>query len=246
MTDATSADGARDPGRALGVPGARTRSADIPAPDPLGAVPPVGFCRADRSDLSAAREMHHRCSPDTLRSRYRSPAEEADRLLDHLLSPHFGQTLAARTASGQVVALGHLLWDGDEAEVALLVEDEWQRRGIGTELLRRLLVIAADQGCSNVYAVMGATNAGMAAAMSGLDLPVEHRLEDEVLVVTARLPQLPSRPAVRFGPLEPAPRRAPGRGRPTGLRCSPARRTSAADGRSHRRPCGRRRPRSGG
>ncbi|MEU5227628.1 hypothetical protein AB0G82_00005, partial [Streptomyces anulatus] len=29
----------------------------------------------------------------------------------------------------------HLLWDGDETEVALLVEDDWQRRGIGSELL---------------------------------------------------------------------------------------------------------------
>ena len=95
--------------------------------------------RADTTDLAAAREMHDRCSPQTLGLRYHGPVGDADRYLGHLLSPRFGRTLAVETASGRLVALGHLLWDGDETEVALLVEDAWQRRGIGAELLRRLV-----------------------------------------------------------------------------------------------------------
>lgn len=85
--------------------------------------------RADGSDLAAARAMHDRCSERTLGLRYHGPVSDADRYLGHLLSPRFGRTLAATTASGKLVALGHLLWDGDETEVALLIEDDWQRRG---------------------------------------------------------------------------------------------------------------------
>ncbi|MEW1637894.1 GNAT family N-acetyltransferase [Streptomyces sp. NPDC093801] len=143
--------------------------------------------RADGSDLAAARAMHDRCSERTLALRYHGPVADADRYLGHLLSPRFGRTLAATTASGRLVALGHLLWDGDETEVALLIEDEWQRRGIGSELLRRLLAMAVEAGSDSVYAVTQASNTGMVAAMRGLGLPLDYQIEEGTLVVTARL-----------------------------------------------------------
>ncbi len=143
--------------------------------------------RADRSDLAAARAMHDRCSPGTLGLRYHGPVGDADRYLDHLLSPRFGRTLAVQTASGKLVALGHLLWDGDETEVALLVEDDWQRRGIGSELLGRLVQLAEEAGCDSVYAVTQSRNTGMVAAMRALELPLDYQIEEGTLVITARL-----------------------------------------------------------
>ncbi|MFF3765421.1 GNAT family N-acetyltransferase [Streptomyces sp. NPDC001922] len=150
--------------------------------------------RAGSTDLAAAREMHDRCSQRTLSLRYHGPVGDADRYLDHLLSPRYGRTLAARTASGRLVALGHLLWDGDETEVALLVEDDWQRRGIGAELLRRLVALAGEAGCDSVYAVTQAANTGMVAAMRGLGLPLDYQIEEGTLVITARLDPAPVRP----------------------------------------------------
>ncbi|TYR47053.1 GNAT family N-acetyltransferase [Streptomyces parvus] len=143
--------------------------------------------RADRADLAAARAMHDRCSQDTLGLRYHGPVADADRYLGHLLSPRFGRTLAVQTASGRLVALGHLLWDGDETEVALLVEDDWQRRGIGSELLRRLVALAEEAGCDSVYAVTQSRNTGMVAAMRALELPLDYQIEEGTLVITARL-----------------------------------------------------------
>ncbi|MEV4871754.1 GNAT family N-acetyltransferase [Streptomyces syringium] len=143
--------------------------------------------RADPGDLVAAREMHDRCSPATLALRYHGPMGDADRYLRHLLSPRFGRTLAAYTASGRLVALGHLLWDGDETEVALLVEDDWQRRGVGAELLGRLVELAGEARCESVYAVTQASNTGMVAAMRALDLPLDYQIEEGTLVITARL-----------------------------------------------------------
>ncbi|KRD13203.1 acetyltransferase [Streptomyces sp. Root264] len=143
--------------------------------------------RADTGDVAAAKEMHERCSARTLAMRYHGPVGDADRYLNHLLSPRFGRTLAVQTRSGRIVGLGHLLWDGDETEVALLVEDGWQRRGIGAELLGRLVAMAGEAGCASVYAVTQASNTGMVAAMRGLGLPLDYQIEEGTLVITARL-----------------------------------------------------------
>ncbi|MFI8291321.1 GNAT family N-acetyltransferase [Streptomyces sp. NPDC085614] len=143
--------------------------------------------RADQRDVAAARAMHDRCSTRTLGLRYHGPVGDADRYLNHLLSPRYGRTLAVQTTSGRLVALGHLLWDGDETEVALMVEDDWQRRGIGSELLGRLVAMAVEAGCESVYAVTQSSNTGMVAAMRALNLPLDYQIEEGTLVITARL-----------------------------------------------------------
>lgn len=148
--------------------------------------------RADERDVPAARRLHARCSAGTLARRYHGPVSDADRYLPHLLNPRHGHTLAAETPDGELVALGHLLWDGEESEVAVLVEDAWQRRGMGTQLLRRLTALAAEAGSGTVYAVMQASNTPMTAALRRLGLPLEYQLEEGTLVVSARLSPDPS------------------------------------------------------
>ncbi|MGW0334941.1 GNAT family N-acetyltransferase [Streptomyces sp. NPDC003011] len=147
--------------------------------------------RAGIGDLDAAKAMHERCSARTLGMRYHGPVGDADRYLNHLLSPRFGRTLTVQAASGRIVGLGHLLWDGDETEVALLVEDAWQRRGVGAELLGRLVAMAVEAGCASVYAVTQSSNTGMVAAMRGLGLPLDYQIEEGTLVITARLDTAP-------------------------------------------------------
>lgn len=148
--------------------------------------------RADTRDATAARAMQGRCSTETLSLRYHGPVADADRFLDHLLSPHFGRTLAVETVQGRLVALGHLLWDGEETEVALLVEDAWQQRGIGAELLRQLATMAAQARSENIYAVTQASNTAMVAAMRSLGLPLDYQIEDGTLVITAQVTPLPA------------------------------------------------------
>lgn len=154
--------------------------------------------RADQSDVEAATAMHERCSDRTLSLRYHGPVGDAGRYLNHLLSPRFGRTLTVQTDSGRIVALGHLLWDGDETEVALLVEDAWQRRGIGSELLGRLVALAVEAGCESVYAVTQSSNTAMVAAMRGLGLPLDYQIEEGTLVITARLDSTAVRPRSWF------------------------------------------------
>ncbi|WP_380281628.1 GNAT family N-acetyltransferase [Kitasatospora purpeofusca] len=143
--------------------------------------------RADAADKEAALAMHHRCSPDTLRKRYHGPVRDADRYLDHLLDARHGQTLAVEAADGRIVALGHLMWDDEGAEVAVLVEDAWQRRGLGLDLMRRMSALALEAGVDTVYAVTQASNSGLIATMRRLAAPLDYQVEEGTLVITAHL-----------------------------------------------------------
>ena len=187
--------------RPAGASGARRRTV---APSGEVVLRPAGL-----ADLPAAREMHARCSPRTLAGRYQGAVTAANGYLPHLLSPRFGRSVAAHAADGRLVGLGHLLWDEgaeDELEVALLVEDAWQRRRVGTRLLRSLLSLAARERHEVVYAVTPSANAGMMATMRATGLPLERRVEAGAEVLSLRLRQ----------PVGSAPWR-PGRWRPHDL-----------------------------
>jgi GNAT superfamily N-acetyltransferase len=101
--------------------------------------------RGGAADLAAVRAMHDRCSPETLLQRYLAGASApSDPQLARLLVPARGCSLLV--VADQVVGVASLIGEGVQAELALLVEDAWQRRGIGTALLRRAVTIATDGG----------------------------------------------------------------------------------------------------
>ncbi|NJQ04340.1 GNAT family N-acetyltransferase [Streptomyces lonarensis] len=157
-----------------------------PTAAPVAAPAGIVLRPAGPAELAAAGAMHDRCSEESLARRYHGPPGEASRYLPHLLGPHHGRSVAAWSADGRLVGLGHLLWDGDEAEVALLVEDAWQRRGVGTALLSELLALAALSGRRTVYAVTRPSDTAMVRTMRGTGLPLEYDHSDGALVVSAR------------------------------------------------------------
>lgn len=103
-------------------------------------------------------------------------------------------TLLATAGSGgaaePVVAMANLLGEGDEAEAALLVRDDWQRRGLGSALLRRLLGHADRAGYAAVLLHVQAENTPMLRTLRRLDRPVA--LERDGAVLTATLPLVPA------------------------------------------------------
>ncbi|BBH64140.1 hypothetical protein ACTI_08250 [Actinoplanes sp. OR16] len=116
---------------------------------------------ATTDDLAAVRELHDSCSTGTLRQRYLSASVPGDPRLRQLLEPAGGVTLLATTPAGALVAMANLITEGDLGEVAVLVEDDWQRRGLGTALLRRLHAHAERSGFAAVVAHTGAGNVAM-------------------------------------------------------------------------------------
>ena len=97
--------------------------------------------------------------------------------------------LLVEDAAGRVVAMGNLVWDGPVPELALLVEDGWQQRRLGTTLARRLARIAGREGASSVRAVMHSSNTPMVRIMSSLGQRLHREYDGGLLTLIAALPR---------------------------------------------------------
>jgi acetyltransferase len=92
------------------------------------------------------------------------------------------------THQKEILAVGrlskaHLL---NEAELAVLIEDEYQGRGLGTELSRRLIEIARSEKLDRVTVEVLGANRQMLEVCSLLGFDLEH-IEDGVVHGVLRL-----------------------------------------------------------
>ncbi|MCA0332017.1 MAG: GNAT family N-acetyltransferase [Actinobacteria bacterium] len=97
--------------------------------------------QAVQADADAVMRMHHRCSTETVFRRYftvvpaLSPVVQG-RLMSTSLS-------LVATVGHEVVGMAHLVEDGPApVEMAVLVEDFWQRMGLGRALAEAALDVA--------------------------------------------------------------------------------------------------------
>jgi RimJ/RimL family protein N-acetyltransferase len=151
---------------------------------------------AGPDDTEAILGLHADCSP---RSRYRrylsGPAEPEAPRVTRMLSASRGLTLVAeRDSEPRIVAMANLVHEGTEAEIALLVADAYQRRGLGTALLRRAVRLAVGAGVEALHAHVHADNAAMLATMSRLGRPLRVGADGKFLTLTADL-RPPAEPA---------------------------------------------------
>ncbi|HTS27288.1 MAG TPA: bifunctional acetate--CoA ligase family protein/GNAT family N-acetyltransferase [Bryobacteraceae bacterium] len=68
-----------------------------------------------------------------------------------------------------------------DAEVAVLVSDKWHGQGLGTELLTRTLMVAADEKLSRVIADVLPDNRNVMRILEKLGFTLKHSLEDDVV-----------------------------------------------------------------
>lgn len=106
-------------------------------------------------DLAAIARMHARCSARTLLDRYPNGGRPPALALLERIARHEG-TVVATTPRADVVAVASLAADANHgaasAELGLLVEDEWQRLGIGSELLAHVAGAAHAAGFRELIA----------------------------------------------------------------------------------------------
>ncbi|MFC7527257.1 GNAT family N-acetyltransferase [Actinoplanes sp. GCM10030250] len=140
---------------------------------------------AAQDDAAAVAEMHGDCSAATLHHRYLGGPVPDESRLRRMLEPTGGVTLLATAPGGRVVAVASLTAEGDLGEATVLVEDGWQRRGLGTALLRRLHTWAERSGLAAVTAHTGADNVAMLRTLRRLGAD---RFERDGALISVTIP----------------------------------------------------------
>ncbi|MEZ0071196.1 N-acetyltransferase family protein [Planotetraspora sp. GP83] len=135
----------------------------------------------------ALRDLHERCSPETRRFRYfTSMPTLPPRVFDRLCDRSRGHSIVAGH-DGQVVAVASLMFTPDPgiAEIAFLVEDRWQGRGLGSAMAGMLLREARDLGFAEVRATLLFDNVRMRRLLTSLGATITQT--EDPGVVEARI-----------------------------------------------------------
>jgi GNAT superfamily N-acetyltransferase len=142
---------------------------------------------ATSADALLVGALHARCSPAARRSRFLSPTPRlGPGDLDALLGGY--AVVAMTTDGGSAVAVANIDPDGPgAARCAVLVEDAWQGRGLGTALVRRLADTAAEQGLVELTGRARAEDLGVPRLLRRAGLRPAAELTDGVLRLRAEL-----------------------------------------------------------
>jgi acetyltransferase len=93
------------------------------------------------------------------------------------------------TGESEILGVGRMSkvqWT-NEAEVAVLISDKWQGRGLGKELLARLLIVGADEKLDRLTAEILPDNRDVMRVCEKLGFSLKHSLEDEVVKAEFKL-----------------------------------------------------------
>ncbi|MEZ5117974.1 MAG: GNAT family N-acetyltransferase [Candidatus Nanopelagicales bacterium] len=157
---------------------------------PTGATVYIRLAAPEDSD--AVAQMHERCSEQTLYQRYFAPVSAwREDNLRRLSGGHRGSTLVVLDEFGMVIGLGNVFPaspdDTTSAEVALLVEDDYQGRGVGSRLLAHLIDMARRLGFREVVALVLTENTGMVRLLERTRLEWTKTRDEELGASVVRL-----------------------------------------------------------
>lgn len=149
--------------RESSAPGALGGAPNDGAPD-LSA---VAIRPIEPDDAEGLRRLFWRLSPETRYFRFLNPMDHpGETCLRHLADvDHRDRDALLAVVDDQVVAVARYDRDVAEprhAEVAVVVEDAWHRRGIATALLRALTAVATERGVEHFTATVASDNRAVA------------------------------------------------------------------------------------
>jgi acyl-CoA hydrolase/GNAT superfamily N-acetyltransferase len=146
------------------------------------------------ADERLLREFFYSHSAETVYQRYHEPLRTlpAKQIQEMCLLDYDERMAIAgfvrEDAVERMVAVARYVVDraSGMAEVAFVVHDDLQGRGIGTYLLDRLITIARERGVRGIVAYVLANNVRMLNLLHKCGVPVESTLENGVYTVTIR------------------------------------------------------------
>ncbi|MBA2578656.1 MAG: GNAT family N-acetyltransferase [Euzebyaceae bacterium] len=132
-------------------------------------------------DAPRLHRLYYRLSPQSLYRRFFTPVTRPDRdVIASLVHVDYADRLALVALSGdEVVGIARYerLPPGGNAEVAVIVEDAWQGRGVGTLLLERLAAAASARGIRSFVAAVQSGNRPMMGLLRAVGEPLETSLD---------------------------------------------------------------------
>lgn len=134
--------------------------------------------------------MWERCSLATRIARFHAPVRDIPAsYLKEVLADPAANVLAVREPAGDVVALASLIRSpgSGTGELGVLVEDAWQRRGIGRRMVAHLVLGAPARGITTLTAVVLSGNAQVADLLRRVPGQFSIAGDGEVLKVRVRL-----------------------------------------------------------
>jgi acetyltransferase len=165
---------------------------------PDGAVITVRPIRPEDEPLM--RPFHAKLSEQSVYTRYTYAFRLSDRVsheylarmcfIDYLREMALVALVTDAAGEQEVVGAAQLLMErtANEAEFAVLVCDEFQRRGLGTELLRRLVEIGRSEHIDRIVGYILSSNSAMLHACKHLGFHHEHEFGDTMVRSIIDLP----------------------------------------------------------
>jgi GNAT superfamily N-acetyltransferase len=137
-------------------------------------------------DKQALTAFHSRLSPDTRFLRYQyCKGDLTEQDLKNFCDVDYDRNLALVAETGsdgsrEIIGVGRFcrLSDPQTAEVAFVVEDREQRKGVGTQLLKHLAIIAHSKGIRYFVAEVLRTNGKMLSVFRKSDSRMEQVTDD--------------------------------------------------------------------
>ena len=164
----------------------------------------VGIRPIQPDDKEGLRAGFERLSEESRYKRFLTPMETlTSSQLGYLteVDHHDHEALIAFDLStGDAVGVGRYVreGDGDRAEAAVTVADDWQGKGLGTALTRVLGGRAVEEGISCFTALLLAENKEMVGLLTGFgDVEVTAREGEAIQVEVPLAPEVVKDPALR-------------------------------------------------
>ncbi len=148
----------------------------------------VSFRPMHPTDEPRIQELFHSLSKQTMYYRFMADvARLPQRLIQNFVYIDYRDEMAIvgtipEAYGDEIIAVGRYYLDPgtNRAEVAFIVRDEWQNRGIGTFLLKYLATIARGQGITGFTAEVLADNRAMLAVLHKSGFRLSSRLDGRV------------------------------------------------------------------